>query len=115
LLELFTENGLELLEHLAGVTDVLDDEDHVVGLHEDLFGVAEFPTGGASGGFNLDLGLVVLSVPLLKDDDGLVDSSEGALNRLLVENSFDIDFHAHFRADFVGDAFENVLELFFFL
>jgi hypothetical protein len=115
LLELFTENGLELLEHLAGVTDVLDDEDHVIGLHEDLFGVAEFPTGGASGGFNLDLGLVVLSVPLLKDDDGLVDSSEGALNRLLVENSFDIDFHAYFGADFVGDAFENVLELFFFL
>lgn len=95
LLKLLTENCLELLEHLAGITDVLNDLNHVDWLCENLLVVAKFPTRCASSRLNLNFSLVVLGVPLIQDDDGLVNFDECILDGLLVEDSFDVNFHAH--------------------
>lgn len=53
---------------------------------------------------------MVLSLPLIKHSDALVDNCDSLIG-LLSENSLDVDLAADFVADLVRDAIEQVLHL----
>jgi hypothetical protein len=53
---------------------------------------------------------MVLSLPLVKHSDALVDNSDSLIG-LLSENSLDVDLAADFIADLIGDTIEQILHL----
>lgn len=101
LLEIRSEDLLELLEHLAGLEDVTEDGDHVEGLGEDVLGVRELPTVHGVGSLDLSLSLEVLLSPAAEDDNSLVNLLGSAG---LEENFLDVDLVADLLADFVRNS-----------
>jgi len=101
LLKVRSEDLLELLEHLAGVHDVLQDVDHMRGLREDVLRVRELPTVHGVGNLDLLLGLIILLLPVLEHADSLVDLLDRVGDWLLVEDLLDVDLLADFGADLV--------------
>ncbi len=69
-------------------------------LKEDFFGLAEFPTLHGCFSFNNHPGLIILSLPFLKDIDALVNSVNGDF-WFQTENSLDVYLAANLITDFI--------------
>jgi len=115
LLQVGSQDLLELFEHLAGIHDVLQDVHHVGWLRKDVLGVGELPAVHGVGDLDFLLGLIVLLLPVLEDADCLVDLLDRIRDWLLVEDLLDVDLLTDLGADLVRDGLKNVLELVFVL
>jgi len=68
-----TQNGEELLLHLACSLEVLEDHLHVLGLVEDILDAGEVPTADGHLSLDVHLGLLELLGPLVEHVDALTD------------------------------------------
>lgn len=98
LLEVRSQDFLELLEHLAGLKNVFQNRNHVKRLGENVLSVSKLPPVHGVGVLDLQLGLVVLLLPAAEHNNGLVDF---LLSIRVKEDLFNIDFIAHLLADFI--------------
>jgi hypothetical protein len=109
-LQIGSKEREELLEGCANGTHVHQNRHHVLGLNEDLLSFSEFPSLNSTFSLDLHLSFMVLSLPLVKDSDALVDNCDSLIG-LLSENSLDVDLAADFVADLIRDTIEQVFHL----
>lgn len=111
-LEIFVENGLEVLDCLTYLPDVLTDLLDVLRLLENFLGLGELPAQDCGFAFDVQTHCVKRRDPVLQHADGLVDFSDRLLNAVFgLEDGPDVDFVANFLADFVADGLNDVLEV----
>ena len=98
--EVVTEDGVELLDHLAGRLQVLEDEDHVLWLLKDLLLVSEVPSHNSVLILDLLTSSCELRVPLVEHGDTRIDVSDLIL-LLLLEDGLDVDLQTDLLANLI--------------
>lgn len=78
--------------------------------HKDFLNV-EIPACDRDLCLNVHLGFIELVLPFFEHSDALLDDVDGLGDGLLLENGLELNMLANFRADFVGDCFEDLLKL----
>ena len=111
LLQIWAQDGEELLDDGVCLGQVLQDEDHVPRLIENLFLGLEVPFLDSLLLFDFPLGVSELRLPLLEHLNSLVDQLDGIVGILGLEDLGDIDLSLDLCADLRGNTGENLLKL----
>jgi len=111
LLEVWTENGEELLDDFVGLSEILEHTDHVHGSDKDLLLGLEVPPLHCLLIFDVFLGGVKFLSPLLEHNNALSDHLDGILWSLHLEDLGDVNLGLDFIADLAGNTGEDVFEL----
>jgi hypothetical protein len=113
-LKLVIEDSLELLDHFAGLLEVLQNLDHVLGLVLEQLWIGELPSDDGVLLLNVSLGPDELVEPLLEHLDTGLNGLHGWVQIILIlgEEIPQVDLVSNLLADFVRNGSEDLLEFF---
>lgn len=111
LLQIWTQNGKELLDDRMRLGQVLQDIDHILGLCKNLLERLEVPLLNRLLVFDFLLGVEEFLMPFLEHLDSLTDKLDGFVWILGLEDLCDVDLRLDLFAYLSGDASQDLLKL----